>query len=210
MIAQIHSFIADSQVNGPGHRAVVWFQGCNLGCSGCWNPDTHALGGKSMSTFELAHLIIDAARDPQVNGVTFSGGEPMQQAPALLEIVDYLRRYYPRLSIGMFSGYSEKELDTGNFSWQPTAGYELERLAGPPYRVALWKQIQARLDFAVLGRYNQLAPNSGPLTTSTNQKLALYSSHYTASDFDPQTVEVQIGTEGLVQITGFPVLGDLR
>ena len=32
----IHGFVAHSRVNGPGMRAVVYFQGCNLGCAGCW------------------------------------------------------------------------------------------------------------------------------------------------------------------------------
>ena len=42
----IHGFVAHSQVNdGPGVRAVVFFQGCNLSCAGCWNPATHAFVG---------------------------------------------------------------------------------------------------------------------------------------------------------------------
>ena len=44
----IHGFMAHSRVNnGPGVRAVVYFQGCNLGCAGCWNPSTHAFTGPS-------------------------------------------------------------------------------------------------------------------------------------------------------------------
>src|SRR5713101_3859933 len=43
----IHGFIAHSRVNGPGLRAVVYFQGCNLGCASCWNPATHAFTGLS-------------------------------------------------------------------------------------------------------------------------------------------------------------------
>src|ERR1700693_3729772 len=34
----IHGFVAHSRVNGPGMRAIVYFQGCNLGCASCWNP----------------------------------------------------------------------------------------------------------------------------------------------------------------------------
>jgi len=32
-----------SLVNGPGKRAVVWVQGCTLGCPGCFNPQTHSV-----------------------------------------------------------------------------------------------------------------------------------------------------------------------
>jgi len=37
----VHSMLPRSTANGPGERAVVWFQGCDLRCSGCWNPRTH-------------------------------------------------------------------------------------------------------------------------------------------------------------------------
>ena len=37
----IHNKVSQSEANGPGNRTVVWFQGCNLKCSGCWNPETH-------------------------------------------------------------------------------------------------------------------------------------------------------------------------
>ena len=45
----IHSFVSGSRVNGPGLRAVVYFQGCTLGCRDCWNPETHAFAGKERS-----------------------------------------------------------------------------------------------------------------------------------------------------------------
>ena len=37
----IHSMLPRSAVNGPGERAVVWFQGCDLHCRGCFNPASH-------------------------------------------------------------------------------------------------------------------------------------------------------------------------
>jgi len=37
----IHSMLLRSGVNGPGERAVVWFQGCDLHCRGCFNPASH-------------------------------------------------------------------------------------------------------------------------------------------------------------------------
>ena len=32
-------------VNGPGVRYAVFMQGCEHGCKGCHNPETHDLGG---------------------------------------------------------------------------------------------------------------------------------------------------------------------
>ena len=38
----VHSVLPRSAVNGPGERVVIWFQGCDLRCPGCWNPSSHA------------------------------------------------------------------------------------------------------------------------------------------------------------------------
>jgi anaerobic ribonucleoside-triphosphate reductase activating protein len=41
----LHALIPASRANGPGQRAVVFFQGCTVGCAGCWNPRTHPFHG---------------------------------------------------------------------------------------------------------------------------------------------------------------------
>ena len=43
--ARIHAFEPRSRANGPGARFVVWFQGCTLGCPGCFNPHLWAARG---------------------------------------------------------------------------------------------------------------------------------------------------------------------
>ena len=48
MIARIHATASASRANGPGRRFVVWFQGCTLGCAGCFNPATHAAAGPTL------------------------------------------------------------------------------------------------------------------------------------------------------------------
>jgi len=42
---RVHSMLETSRVNGPGRRAVIWLQGCSLGCKKCWNPATHLSDG---------------------------------------------------------------------------------------------------------------------------------------------------------------------
>ncbi|NJO00209.1 MAG: 4Fe-4S cluster-binding domain-containing protein, partial [Anaerolineales bacterium] len=39
-LLRLHQFLPQSRVNGPGLRAVLWVQGCSLGCPGCFNPQT--------------------------------------------------------------------------------------------------------------------------------------------------------------------------
>ena len=79
---RVHSFQSLGAVDGPGIRFVVFFQGCNLRCACCHNPDTHAMsGGEEYSAEEIinkAKRYKDYFGD--VGGITLSGGEPILQA----------------------------------------------------------------------------------------------------------------------------------
>lgn len=192
---RIHGKIASSGVNGPGKRAVVWTQGCNLACPGCWNPNTHdAAAGESIYVSDLVDWLV---KQKGIEGYTFSGGEPMQQALELNVLVRCLKNRFPERSIGMYTGYTEKELETGQYhSWDSKVTQSLKQL--------LWKEVKENLDWAVMGRYNELKQINKPLVTSSNQELRLFTDRYKASDFPPQRVEFSITAGGLVTLTGFP------
>jgi len=196
----LHALIPASRANGPGLRAVVFFQGCNLGCQGCFNSQTHSFGGTELTIGAVVQQVLEARADQSVEGVTFSGGEPMQQADSWLELMQHLRLEAPELGFGMFSGYTERELDEGRY-WTWQREFEAQD------KQRLWGEIRAFLDFAVLGRFNHLEPDSAPLRSSRNQVLRLFSSRYTKADFEEQLAEVTIHEEGRAEITGFPVLG---
>ena len=196
----LHAFIPASRANGPGLRAVVFFQGCTLSCPGCFNPDTHPFTGTEVTADAVAERVISAHEDHGVEGVTLTGGEPMQQAPALLELMRTLRRQLPNLSFGVFSGYSDLELVLGRYSIWGRDRSEAERRR-------LWEEIRERLDFAVLGRFNAAQPSGLPLCTSRSKALRMLSSRYSVKDYSPQSVEVFIHSDGRAQVTGFPILG---
>ena len=66
-----------SVVNGPGERFVLWLQGCPFRCRGCFNPAFLPFaGGRRVLVAEMAERILSV---PGVEGVTYSGGEPMAQ-----------------------------------------------------------------------------------------------------------------------------------
>jgi anaerobic ribonucleoside-triphosphate reductase activating protein len=195
----VHGFVSGSRVNGPGLRAVVFFQGCTLGCRDCWNPESHTFAGEERTSVEVANWVVSAHQERALDGVTFSGGEPMQQVDALLALMETLRARIPGLSFGMYSGYSEQELSSG-FYWCRS---DLTQRA----KQDIWRRIQSHLDFAVLGRYATGHPSTLALRTSTNQKLTLFSERYEERDFEPQEVEIHIDTQGFVQVTGFPTAG---
>lgn len=175
MIARLHASVPRSRANGPGTRFVVWFQGCTLGCAGCFNPTTHAAGG---AVTEVGAVLAELAA-ARVDGLTLSGGEPMQQAPAALELLLGARRL--GLSTLMFSGYTLDELR----------------------RHALGPAVLAHLDVLIDGRYVAAERFSDGLRGSTNQQLRILSSRHTRAEVaaTPQA-EIQIGADGAISITG--------
>lgn len=194
----LHGKMASSTVNGPGNRAVIWFQGCTLACAGCWNPNTHPfLSSTETSNAEIKTWLMNL---DDIDGITFSGGEPMQHVSDLLDIAEFLRKVRPELSIGMFTGYTSRELETGNWQTLHPAGVLVGVQDGK-----LWDMARPLLDFAVMGRFNaSKVTTDKPLCGSTNQDVVLFSDRYSASDFKPQTTQVTIDGDGLIKITGYP------
>ena len=84
----IHSIQSLGTLDGPGLRYVIFFQGCNLRCGCCHNPDTWNINdGKKVSAIELvekASKYKEYFND--VGGITISGGEPLLQAKFAHEI----------------------------------------------------------------------------------------------------------------------------
>jgi anaerobic ribonucleoside-triphosphate reductase activating protein len=196
----LHALIPASRANGPGLRTVVFFQGCSIGCAKCWNPKSHQFHGPEVAVDAVAEDVLRARQEHVLEGITFSGGEPMQQADSLLRLIQCLREHAPELSFGMFSGYAEHELDQGQY-WIWGDG------STEQHRKRLWQEIRACLDFAILGRFNQAQPSRLPLRTSRNQVLRLFSYRYSPAAFSEQMTEVSIKEGGQVEVTGFPTLG---
>jgi len=86
---RIHSIESMGLLDGPGIRIVVFFQGCNLRCAYCHNPDTWTNDGDIFSSKELLSKILRFKPyfDNTQGGVTFSGGEPLLQDEFLLEML---------------------------------------------------------------------------------------------------------------------------
>lgn len=93
MKAYIRKSIKSSPVDGPGNRYVVFFQGCNLNCLYCHNPETIAFDKETKAPFEtdLDVLFEDIIkRKGFISGVTLSGGECTLQFDALYYLADKL------------------------------------------------------------------------------------------------------------------------
>lgn len=109
----VAGLVNDSIVDGPGFRFTVFSQGCPHGCPGCHNPQTHDFsGGTDMETEEIIERI---RKNPLLDGVTLSGGEPFCQSPACAEIAREAKKM--GLNVWSYSGYTFEELMSGKSEW---------------------------------------------------------------------------------------------
>lgn len=98
--------VRESIVDGPGLRFTVFCQGCPHGCEGCHNPATHDFEGGY--DCEISKIIAAVDENPLLDGVTFSGGEPMCQPEAFTVLAGELKKR--NLNIMVYTGYTYEEL----------------------------------------------------------------------------------------------------
>jgi len=80
-----------TETEGPYKRLAIWFQGCNILCKACCNPELQALRIRHIITVEeLFNIILDSKDKYDIEGVTFLGGEPTLQE-GLISLVSLLK-----------------------------------------------------------------------------------------------------------------------
>jgi anaerobic ribonucleoside-triphosphate reductase activating protein len=179
----IMGYVDESEVNGPGSRAVVWVQGCLRECPGCFNPASWSFTENQLiSIEELANKILS---NPKNQGVTFSGGEPFWQAESLAQLAKILKA--KGLSVMSFTGFTLEELNSAK---------------SPPHA----QDLLAELDLLIDGPYlEQLAindPNS--LVSSKNQWVHICNPAFNDQlNWASDQMEIHILKDGSRIITGF-------
>ena len=158
---RVAGVIEESIVDGPGIRFVLFLQGCRLHCPGCQNPQTWDFDGGTLVPSD--EVLARIRENPLVHGVTFSGGEPFEQAEALLPLA--------------------KELKAQGYHLMAFSGFTLEQLVQKPECRALLEQLdllvdgpfieaQKSLDLRFRGSRNQRILNM-PATRENGWKAVL-------------------------------------
>ena len=86
--------------DGAGIRTDVFFQGCNLKCKWCSNPESQSmepLPGESVRAYTVKELVAELAKDKPFydtsgGGVTLTGGEVMLYPEFALSLADALHK----------------------------------------------------------------------------------------------------------------------
>ena len=96
----------ESIVDGEGIRTVIWTQGCIHNCPGCQNPQTHSFSqGFLKDVDELCNEIMDV---PFQDGITLSGGDPLEQPKACAYIAKFCQEH--GLNVWCYTGYVMEDL----------------------------------------------------------------------------------------------------
>lgn len=128
MKIRIAGVVNDSIVDGTGMRFTVFTQGCPHHCPGCHNPQTHDFAGGSES--DTDELIRRFRRNPLLDGITLSGGEPFAQSEACLLLAQ--AAHASGLNVWSYSGYTYEELLNGKEEWRNLLK-ELDVLVDGPF-----------------------------------------------------------------------------
>ncbi|NMF85267.1 4Fe-4S single cluster domain-containing protein [Nodosilinea sp. P-1105] len=179
----IMGYVNRSQVNGPGSRAVLWVQGCLRECPGCFNQASWSFEpNQIVSVDDVVERIL---ADPENEGVTFSGGEPFWQAPALAMVARRVKA--AGLNVMSFSGF--------------TLG-ELQAPAAPPGAQDLLDQ----LDILVDGPYVESLAIHDPTSpvSSRNQQVRVFNPAMgDRINWASDQMEVHIFKDGSRLVTGY-------
>ncbi|MBD2609897.1 radical SAM protein [Nostoc punctiforme FACHB-252] len=179
----IMGYVDESEVNGPGCRAVIWVQGCSRECPGCFNPDSWSFEANQLVAVDtLVENILSNSRN---TGVTFSGGEPFWQAATLASLARKLKA--AGLNVMSFSGFTLKQLQSES---------------APPGSQELLEQLDILIDGPFVQSLAINSPNSP--VSSSNQKINIFNPAFAdqitwASD----QIEVHILKDGSRIVTGY-------
>lgn len=106
LMLNINTVIKESIVDGEGLRYVIFVQGCHHHCKGCHNPQTWRTDKGHAVTIES--LIDDIKKNPLLDGVTFSGGEPMLQSEELTKLAKEIKKL--GLNIWCYTGFKYEDI----------------------------------------------------------------------------------------------------
>lgn len=101
---RVVDIVAGTTVDGPGFRTSIYFAGCIHKCQGCHNPQTWPMdSGRDMSIDEIMEIVVKNDFD-----VTFSGGDPLLQAKALIPLATKIKELGK--TIWCYTGYEYENI----------------------------------------------------------------------------------------------------
>ena len=180
MQLRVFNIIKNTKVEGPGNRYCIWVQGCSRHCKGCQAVHTWPHSGGEL--YDIEDIIRDILlQKDKIEGVTFLGGEPFEQAEALGIIAERVQE--KGLSVLCFTGGKYEELRENPVN----------------------KKLLDNTDLLIDGEFIQeLTDYSRPWSGSSNQRYHFLTARYNEEIFTKykNKVEVNISKNGQIFMNG--------
>ena len=105
---QVDRILYPIQTLGPGERLVIWTIGCSKQCYNCANPELwNNQPEKNICVEELANIIKQAVKNQVIDGITITGGDPLEQSEELNKLLPLLKENTDDILV--FTGYTTEE-----------------------------------------------------------------------------------------------------
>ena len=183
MYLYVYKFLPSTQVEGPGERACIYVQGCSIRCGGCITPQSWQKGiNQKVNVKDIAETILQGS---EIEGVTFSGGEPFEQAKALVKLGNILKN--EGLSVVTFTGHVLEDIVNSSN--------------------ADWHELLSITDLLIDGPYmNDKFDLNRPWVGSSNQRYHFLTEryHHIQSNIHeiPNKIEIRLQDDGEIVVNG--------
>jgi len=152
---QIDRILYPVSTLGPGERLIIWTVGCSKHCHKCANPELwHKKPEKDIDVSELARMIKQAIGNKMMDGVTVTGGDPLEQIVELNKLLPFLKDITGDVLV--YTGYTVEE-------------------TGAIISKSEWETMRQFVSVLIDGAYiDDLNDNASALRGSTNQKIIYF------------------------------------
>lgn len=94
---------------GPGRRVAVWTSGCSKRCPGCANPELQEPQPEAdLPPARLAAILNELAGRTGCHRITFTGGDPLEQAAELAHVLAAIRPAFDDILV--YTGFTLEQL----------------------------------------------------------------------------------------------------
>ena len=140
---------------GPGNRLVIWTIGCSKHCYNCTNPELRNKNPKKdINISDLVKMIKQSVGDQKIEGITITGGDPLEQIEELNNLLGSLSEITNDILV--YTGYTIEEAK--DIITKPN-----------------WEEFEKYTSVLIDGSYiNDLNDNKSTLIGSTNQNIIFF------------------------------------
>lgn len=150
----VSHWLVNVETLGPGKRMALWFAGCSKNCPGCCAPKLQsAINSSECDSVKLADFVNSKMTEYNLDGLTLSGGDPLEQDCEALEL--FLKHIETR-DILLYTGYDLNEVE----------------------ELPIYETLKRNIAVLKCGKYIKALDDNHILKGSSNQTITYFKEEY--------------------------------